>query len=276
MAKGPWDLLICLRCDKNLSLIADTVDSVLAFTDRRTTKVMCAVDGNPRLVSQLANVVPGAIYATPRRHGWGAGLYGLLAESIAWSKVRWKYNHFLSIDYDTLFVGSKGDKIDELLLNQITNPRVGLLGQYNPQNVHWAAVYKAERARIIAVFGQPPKKYIPGEGIQGGCMLLTATLIEQMLKRGMLAFPFADAKRVTSIADDHLITLFCRMCGLKIEQLSPEFHVRWKLDCDPRTLQKKGVKVFHPTKIRPNNTDSRVELDVRNFFRDQRGRPPLR
>ena len=266
------DLLICIRCHAHPRLIADTIDAVQMYTNPSATKLICAVDGRPQVATKLERILPGHVYCSSQSWGWGAGLYGLLAESILWASSRWKFSHFLSIDYDTLFIA---DDVDEFLLSLITDPKIGLIGEYNSRNVHWEKIFSDERRTIKKVLGSIPRGYRPGEGVQGGMMLLTRTLLDALQKGLMLQPPFANAKEWTRLADDHLITLFCRRCGLEIAQVAAGACVRWHLDRDPIGLEKSGIRVFHPTKIRPGYTDPNVEKTVRNYYRHLRGRNPL-
>jgi len=267
-----WDLLICIRCHAYPALIRDTIDAVQKYTDPRTTKLICAVDNQPRVAATLERTLPGHVYCSQISWGWGAGLYGLLAESILWANSRWKFGHFLSIDYDTLFID---EDVDQFLLGLITEPEIGLIGEYNARNVHWEKIFATEKKSIKKAFGSIPRTYRPGEGVQGGLMLLTNGLLQQLSSRSMLTPPFSNARNVTRVADDHLITLFCRMCELEIAQVAEGAYIRWHLDCDPIGLQKRGIKVFHPTKIRPGHVDPRAEKGVRNYYRHLRGMAPL-
>ena len=267
-----YDLLITIRCHAYPKLIEDTIEAVQKYTNPKITKLVCAVDGQPQVAKQLNRILPGDVYCSDTKWGWGAGLYGLLAESIVWSTARWKFSHFLSIDYDTLFIG-KG--VDEFLLNLITDPEIGLIGEYNAHNVHWDKIFKVEKSAIKSTLGSIPRTYRPGEGVQGGLMLLTNSLLQKLSEKKMFEPPFSTAKLVTRIADDHLVTLFCRMCGLEIVQVPEEAHIRWQLDCDPVGLEKKGILVFHPTKVRPGRLSTSLEKGVRNYYRGLRGCAPL-
>ncbi len=267
-----YDLLVCIRCHTLPSFVEDTIDAVRTYTNASATKIMCAVDNRPKVARRLERALPKAVYLSRVGWGWGAGLYGLLAESILWAEERWRFSHFLSIDYDTLFIGKNAD---ELLLSLINDSSVGLIGEYNVAHQHWKTMFEKDKRAIKQHLGPIPRTYHAGEGTQGGCMLLTRVFLDQLRKRGMLIAPFAVAKNFTSIADDHLIPLFCRMCGLEIAQISEEVHVRWQLDCLPTRLEKKGIKIFHPTKIRPGVRDPSVERKVRNYYRNLRGREPL-
>ncbi len=265
-----FDLLICIRCHEHSAYIEDTIDSVLAHTQRKTTSVMCAVDGRPDIALHLQRKLPGAIYCSAKSWGWGPGLYGLLAESIQWARRRWKFSHFLSIDYDTLFISHRAD---DLLLELITDPAIGLIGSYRLRNAYWKTVYTRDLPKLSAKLGPIPRTYCPGEGVQGGCMLLTSAFLHRLKERKMLKPPFKNVRKITAMADDHLIPLFCRMCGLEILNIPEGVRVQWRLyGFFPWKLEKKGIRIIHPVKGKKQN----VEFEVRNYYRVQRGQHPLR
>jgi len=274
MEQDVYDLLVCMRCHDHLPLILDTLNSVEHYTDSRYTLPVLAVDHNQRLADKLRkHLGENRVYCSSRRWRWGCGLYGLLAESLEWFGYRYKFSHFMTIDYDTLFIA---EGADTALLGRITDLGIGLLGEYNPTNFHWESVFSREKDKIAKLFGLIPSDYIPGEGVQGGAMLLTSSLIQAMRRRGMLQGVFRDAvDRGITIADDHLLPLLCRMCGLTIETTKPITYCHWTITCDPRGLEKKGYKLFHPTKLRPNNCDRASELAIRNYFRRIRGEEEL-
>lgn len=270
-----YDLLIAIRCHAYPEFVLDTIDTVVSFTNPRYTKLVIAIDNNNRKLGELLNrAVPNSVFVSPNTWGWGAGLYGLLSETVCWAASRWKFQHFMSIDYDTLFIGSG---VDVAALEQITEPEFGLIGHYDSHNQHWATIYERDKVKLREKLGKIPQTYRPGEGVQGGCFVMTRSLLDVMASRGMFRAPFAVAKCFTQIADDHLIPLFCRMCNLEIVPYSKKFYIRWQLDDRPFDFIKRGIVAFHPTKIRPDRKDFRaVEINVRNHFRRLRGRELLR
>jgi hypothetical protein len=271
---GYYDLLVCVRCHAYPALVLDTLDSILQFTGRGTTKVVCAVDGGN---TKLAKVVSGllgeeSVFLSPHRCGWGAGLMELLLCSITWFSERMSFGHFMSCDYDTLFIKPG---VDLEVLDYVVSPEVGLVGYYNADNLHWRTIFTTERDKVAAYVGGIPRTYQPGEGVQGGGFLLTQSCLSEMKRRGMFSPPWSTPKVFTTIADDHLITLYTRVCGLEVVPLSDKFHFRWRLGGDPLSFAEKDVVAFHPTKIRPEVKDPAVEKRVRNFYRNLRGREPL-
>jgi len=269
-----YDLIVCIRCHAHAGQIIDTIDAARMFTNATSTKIMVAIDGsNMELARRLEASVPKAVYISGEHWGWGAGLYGLLSEAIVWAREQWNFAHFMSIDYDTLFI--KPD-VDMAALNLITEPETGLVGHYSGRNVHWEAMFLRDKDKIKNAFGQIPKGYVQGEGVQGGCFILTLNAIERMLAMGKFHNVFRYAKIVTDVADDHLVPFFVRQCGLKITQISDEFYIRWSMDRDYRDFVKMPVKVFHPTKLKFNQQNTKTEWNVRNFFRQLRGRDKVK
>jgi hypothetical protein len=252
----------------------DTIDSVESYTGPKT-KVMCAVDAVPTLADKMKELLHDEtrVHCSPQKRGWGAGLYTLLVEAMEHAEKMWPgFGHFMSIDYDTLFIGPEADR---LLLDLIRRDTIGLIGRRALTNTHWQNVYEQEKERFWEIFGRPPDSYIPGEGVQGGGFILTRAGIDHMKARGMFAAPYRRAKQHTHIADDHLIPIFIHICGLEVLDCHKYLHCKWKASRDPRGLEQKGVLVFHPTKLRPNNKNRKTEVEIRNYFRRLRGKEPL-
>lgn len=268
-----YDLLICIRCHNHVDFTIDTYQAAQAYTSSNA-EVVFAVDGGHKKFAQkmLSLCGPDRVYVAERRWGWGAGLYSLLIESYLYFRQRWEFNHYQSIDYDTLYIGPEADKT---LLDSITSERIGLLGCYRSCNAHWEAVYKKQKEKFEKVFGKVPSSYIPGEGVQGGYMTLTASGLQAMEEAGMFEPPFANAKDFTMVADDHLLPIFIRMCGLDIKNVSKFAACYWSARSDPRGFEKKGIKLFHPTKLKPRNTNRSTEVEIRNYFRQVRKAPDL-
>ena len=269
------DLVICVRCHKDPTLITDSVDSVRYYTSPETTQVMCAVDGIPELAERLSEGCHIPTYCSDRRWGWGAGLYTLLLEAIEWSEQRFGKTHFLSIDYDTLVLGPN---VDDYVLGLIDSEDIGLVGKHIPDNPRWKSTFEKEKDRLQMMLGEIPDTYIPGEGVQGGFMCLTQSLISRMKSNGFFENPLRVAKGYTSIADDHFISLVCRVLGLRIVHGGNVFCCSWKPSRDPRGAEREGVLVFHPIKM-GNAFDHRnrqTEMEMRNYFRKIRGREPLK
>lgn len=271
-----YDLMVCIRCHTHLDLVLDTAASVRANTDPENTIVTFAVDGGcSAFAAELTNAVGSdLIHVSGRRRGWGAGLWTLLAESITEFDRRFRFLHFQSIDYDTLYLAPGADKA---VLDRINEPSIGLLGVHCKNNQHWYQVIDKQKKRLVEKLGPFPPNYVWGEGVQGGCMTLTRSCIEAMYDRRLLEPPLSEARKYTHVADDHLITLFTKMCNHTIVDVSSFAKCTWTAQGDPRGIEKKGILIFHPTKMSPHNKTRFADLRVRNYFRLLRGeRIPLK
>lgn len=262
------DLLIVIRCHAFPDLVIDTWQAAKYCTGP-STEVVFAVDGNnPRFAQKLVSIFGSErVYVSQVHWGWGSGLFCLLVDAYSYFKDRYEFNHYQSIDYDTLYIQKDADK---KILDRIDSPDIGLLGCHGKDNEHWRAEYKRTQKKFESVFGKVPPSYIQGEGVQGGAMLLTASLIDRMKKRRMFEPPFSIAKRHTGIADDHLLPIFVRMCELKILDISDIASCYWRAKDDPRGYEKKGIVMFHPTKLRPENKNKSTDIEIRNYFRKLR------
>jgi len=268
-----YDLVVCVRCHASPALILDAVDAAMWSCDAKNTLVVCAVDGVKRIADGLKKVLsPDHVYCSDRKWGWGVGLYSLLIESIEYFETKFEFSHFVSIDYDTLFIRERGD---QQLLSYLVDPDFGLYGHRQINNEHWRVKFEREKHEIEENVGSVPVKYVPGEGVQGGCMLLTRMLIDRLRTRGYFSGRMREPGKFTSIADDHLLPLFTRICGLDIGDMSQSICCRWKATEDPRGMEKKNIYVYHPTKIRPGQDGARVDIQIRNYFREIRGQAAL-
>ena len=265
------DLLVVIRCHAKLDFVIDTYQAA-KYCLGEGADVVFAVDATPTLFASKMVEIFGAnrVYCAPTNCGWGAGLYTLLVESIKYFKRIYEFSHLQSIDYDTLYIGADGARA---ILDQIDQPTIGLLGCHNKNNEHWKAIFKKTRKQFEKVFGVVSDSYITGEGCQGGYMTLTQAALQAMECRGMFHPPYSVAKRYTSIADDHLLPIFVRMCGLTIKDVSSFARCSWRAREDPRGIERKGYKVFHPVKLTPKNENRSTEIEVRNYFRTIRGAP---
>ena len=267
------DLFVCIRCHEDPTLVLDTYDAAMEYTDRKQTLVFCSVDGNQALAERLmACNVP--TYCSKQRHGWGAGLFELLMKTVHWATDRFGSAHFLSIDYDTLFLNPG---VDDYYLDAVDDIDIGIAGKYIGQNKHWEKTFYREKARIEQRFGPVPTTYLPGEGVQGGGFMMTVSMIEALRGSGFMRSPNRDIRTYTTMADDHFAALICRYLNLDIVDVGPKVHCSWKAYRDPRGVEKKGAIVFHPIKIvNAYGPYSRsTDIEMRNYFRTLRGKEPL-
>lgn len=265
-----YDLLIIIRCaNEDPGFIIDTYQAAEQLTTDRC-KVVLSVDGGfDKSAEKLVKLFgKGRVYVADQNWGWGSGLFCLLIEAYQYFRKHYDFHHLQSIDYDTLFI-NEGSDIQ--VLDMITDPAVGLLGCYRQCNNNWAKRFKQGESKFLDIFGKPGGSYTPGEGVQGGYMTLTRSLLDGMEEKRMLKPPFSTAKYYTNIADDHLLPIFVRMCGLDIIDVSDFARCFWKAREDPRQLKNAKYKVFHPTKLTPKNKSRTTEIEIRNFFRKQRG-----
>ena len=270
------DLLVCLRCHDYTDLVLDTVDAARTMLDPKTSVFVCAVDRNNQNLGHILSGVLGQdhVYVSQRRWGWGAGLYGLSAESILYFRQRFRFSHFMSIDYDTLFIKPG---VDHVFLNQIQSSQIGLVGRHLLSHVHWAQIFQKERDAISARLGGIPRSYSPGEGVQGGFFMLTASALSKFDQRKFFSPPWNDPGRFTTIADDHLFPLLVRSVGLDIASVPKDlFSIQWRLSTDPVRFDKMSILAFHPTKRQSGKAGRATELHIRNYYRQCRGRELLR
>jgi len=237
------DLLVCIRCHRSPEEVLDTVESVEWSCDDSVTKVFCAVDGAPPIAGFLSKVMgKDRVFCSSVRWGWGAGLYGLMAETINHFEKVSPFCNFLSIDYDVLFLRQGAD---HALLSMIQGPEIGLIGRYKACDQNWATTFASDRDRILRLVGKIPKAYKPGEAVQGGAMLITGVMLAKMAARSMFHPPFSITKRFTALSDDHLLPLFCRVLGLEIKNAGKLIDCSWRRYKDPRKLKGDNPKIFH-------------------------------
>jgi len=268
------DLLIVIRCHAFTDFVIDSLQAVEYYTSSNSVAVVLAVDGSSKSFGKKMVELLGEdrVFVSATHWGWGAGLFSLLLQSIQYFRYRYEFNHFQTIDYDTLYINHGADTA---IMSKINSPKVGLLGVHMKRNDHWRTIYGKEKLKFERTFGAPPPTYIAGEGCQGGCMTLSAALLHEMQLRRMFEAPFLVAKDHTTIADDHLLPIFVRMCGLEIVDISEIAYCHWNIPRDPRGIETMGYKLFHPTKLKARNKDRSTEIEVRNYFRRLRGAPDL-
>jgi hypothetical protein len=265
-----YDLLVCIRCHKHLDFVIDTMNSVEKNTDPNTCHVVFAVDaGNAAFASNLKRIVGGdRVYVSTEVCGWGAGLYSLLVCSILHFRHRLQFQHFQTIDYDTLYIGPGAD---QLLLERIDSQSIGLLGSYRTDAVgHWCKVFTSRRQLFEKLYGKLPASYKLGENVSGSYMTLTAELLHRMEARGMFSPPFSCIKQYMPLADDHFLPILVRMCELDIVNVSEFAKCSWRAEREPMGLEREGIRVFHPTKLIPRSLGREADVRVRNYYRKLR------
>lgn len=265
-----YDLLICIRCHDYPDFVIDTARAAEFYTDRSTTGIAFAVDGGRTAFATRLRCMVGRarVFASSNVWRWGVGLWGLMAESIRHFERAMPFRHFMSIDYDTLFIGKGADR---KIMDLISDESIGLLGCHRKENERWGAVFRAQRPKIERAFGSVPPAYRDGEGVQGGCMTLTRALINEMHCRDLLDPAPGGLSSICTIADDHLIALLTRICRLEIVDVTSFVKAYWTIPSDPRRWSDKQTLIFHPTKLTPHNAQRSTEVEIRNHFRQIRG-----
>lgn len=272
---GVSGIAVVLRCHDFPNLIKDTLHSVYHYLNDPI--VLLAIDDPQGLKGDLAHTIVEEfpkiwVMYNYRKWGWGPGLYNQILESHKYLKVREKFNHLLSIDYDTLFINYG---IESEILNLVSkDPNAGLLGYHYPRGIaSWGRVYNNERLSFDQHLKCSNLQYKPGESVSGGFMLFTNKYFEEVDRRNYDKNEWSNVKNWTAMADDALSTLVCRACGLSVVDTSKIGYTIWTMDKDPLSLSSFGYKVMHPTKLRGNvsghlyeNSDSMV----RNYYRKLR------
>jgi len=261
MKKKP--LTICIRCHKSPDLIRDTIESIRKYCSKENYHLMLAIDNKPNLAKKFD--IPCYVSTTPC--GWGAGLFKLLCESIEFAEGYFEYGHFVSIDYDTLFIQ---DGVDEALLEHLDDQNIGLVGNAEKSNTRWKKAFDFSKREIEDVYGPAPEGYVQGEGVYGGMFMITRLMIDRMKQYGYLRSPRKNLDSHCRVADDHMTPRVCKSLGMTVRQLDKRFQILWDLTTDPFELLGRGVIAFHPTKVKPLSKDIALERKVRRFYKDKR------
>jgi len=255
------DLVVCVRCHENPDLVLDTIEAVRSNSDSTGTFVFAAVDGVTSLARALRK--RGVItYCSPNKNGWGVGMFALLMESLAFARSKFGPTHFLSIDYDTLFLCPG---VDDYVLSLITSEKIGLAGPYRASNKNWATYFYQDREVIQHFLGAIPDTFIPGEGIHGSFSLLTQAFVSALESADYFQLPRKDAKFYTRLPDDHLLTLVARLLGFDLVKVSRNKVISFcKTTISPIGKEKAGILAFHPVK------DDWKGTKARRYFRKKR------
>ena len=269
-----FELVVAVRCHKWPHLVVDTLSSIFNFASSYPL-VVIACDHNPKIASVVQAAFPQVrCYVSPHRWNWGAGLYGLLADTINWLDAMSDitYDHFLSIDYDTLILGPAFDRI---MLNQLARlPGIGLAGSYTKRSANWRAKYGQSRTAIHQIVDPKllPEDYEPGESCLGGFMWLTPECLEVMRARGYFRDPFRDIRGKINLYDDPWTTLLVRAAGFNvwdIKKMTHYAHIAWSSPGDWQNYLRRGLKVFNMAGL-SRDKNKMTEINVRNVFRMDR------
>lgn len=265
MKSQHYDLLICMRCHDFLDDVLDTSESVLWSVDKSQTKLVYAVDKvHNEFISRIVALKKQDVYVAHRKWLWGVGLFGLLCAAVAHYSRFISFSHFMTIDYDTLFL-KKG--VDTEVLKHITDPRIGMLG-VERDGLRWETVLRSQQRSLSSVLGHNVGQLKVATSLQGGFMTLTQSLLHDFAKTGILR-NYEQITSVTQVADDYLTPYIARLHGFKIVNLSSIAQCTWKMSKDPRGLEKQGIYVFHPIKVR-SRKHVQHEQELRKYFRKLR------
>lgn len=269
------DLAIAIRCHRWPHLVLDTVDAVFHYA-RTWPLVIIACDNAPTIPRYVQARYPQVLaHVSGQQWGWGPGLYGLMCETIRFAQQHATFKHFLTIDYDTIPIGTG---FDEILLRIAQMPRIGLAGSHIPNSLNWAAKYQVAAPRIKAMMDGagvrwPISTYNPGESCLGGMMELTEPCIAEMGRLGFFEAPFRDIRGRIALVDDPWTGLLVRAAGFDIydtKHVEPAFaHIAHKSAGDWRRYPAQGMKIFNLGSV-SRGENKQPEIQARNFFRQIR------
>jgi len=266
-------LAVTIRCHLWPGLVLDTLSAI--FRNSTTTPLVgIASDHNQSLAAAVQKRFPQVkCYVSAENWKWGAGLYGLMSETILFldSLKDVTYEHFLTIDYDTLPIGRGWD---EVLLNAIEkNPAHGLFGSHIYASPNWAARYWEAESVIRDIFASrglkaPPKSYIPGESCLGGMMALSRVCLNRMRDLRLFDAPFRDIRGRTKLVDDPWTALLVRATGCEIFDLKSfrdYCFISYQSAGEWRSYVRRGLKIFNLGEL--SRGDKTGEIVCRNHFR---------
>ena len=277
-------LAVSIRCHRYPYLVLDTLDALLHYTPYSSPTVILSVDGQNKRLSKLArNKYPQILTHTAKtKWKWGPGLYGLLCDTVkTLDHHKVKYDHFLTIDYDTLFI-SQG--LDVACLRMAAEDEsVGIIGAYTNNSRKWQHHYKKDKNKVRKLLAsnragrnvdEMLKNYIPGENVLGAYMWLTRSGMNAMRAHGFFDAPYRDIRKRLSLVDDVWLTLLVKCCGLQVVNVRKHAHIVWKAAFGYRDYLRHNFKAFHPAKVNQSG-DVAQEIECRNYFREIRGRKQL-
>jgi hypothetical protein len=267
--------------------VLDTVHSVFHYSTS-FPHVVVAIDrarGDTRKQDAIERAVRAKfpqvlVYKAPRACGWGAGMYSMLCDTIQWAAKRLKFEHFLSLDYDALFIK---EGADERHLVDARKQGVGLVASNNGPSRHWKHIFRQrwEKIKKLTKGKEPdPKHWKAGTSVLGSIMLITGPAMAAMRKVGYLAGSYRDIRGSLQISDDAWLRFLVALAGFStISNRSYVYNV-WSNPVHYTDVLKKtpDICVWHPTKMRAGgrSTNAAAEKACRNWFRSKRGKPPMK
>jgi len=218
------------------------------------------------------------VYRSPRQWGWGAGMYGLLCEAIDWAQEHLSFDHFLSLDYDALFIG---DGADASIIEDAEMGTIGLVGTVTPIGKTWGQIFVKKWQQIMEMTGgrKPENERWAKRCVYGAVMCLPKRALKKLRELGYFEQPFRDTRKTIRISDDPWLTFLVLCAGLKVKDNKDYCYNVWKTPEDYRLKlhRQPWLKIWHPAKMGPGGrpTDMAAETLCRNFFRRRRHRKAL-
>jgi len=245
----------------------------------------CGGGGDIQAQSKVAAVVKKAypqvsIFKARQQFGWGAGMYGLLCDTIKWARQNLRFKHFLTLDYDALFIG---EGPDARMLQDAAIPNTGLIASNNGPSKHWSATFRRKKIKVEAITGgrtPDPALWKPGDSVLGSIMLLTGPCLTAMEKQGLFEGAYRNVRKTANISDDAWLRFLVGLAGFKTINNRSYAYNYWSKPANYETVlkEKPDYLLWHPTKMasggRPINEV--VERACRNWFRKRRGKKPLK
>lgn len=288
LSKRHAPLLIAIRCHDYPEFVLDTVDSVFHYAVS-APHVVLAIDCGPgkdtRRQTRIANTVLAhfpqvSVFKAPEQFGWGAGMYCLLCDTIKWARARLRFKHFLSLDYDAIFIK---EGADHRMLKDAEQKRVGLVASNNGPSRHWSGTFQRKWAKIKEITGGAEPSaglWRRGSSVLGSMMLLTGPCIAKMDKEGYLSGRFRDMRRTLRLSDDAWVRFLVALAGFRTVTNRSYVYNVWSNPQPYTEVLRQGSNLYawHPTKMaaggRPVNRAA--ERNCRNWFRARRGKKPLK
>jgi hypothetical protein len=268
--------------------VADTVESVLAFTGPSTALIVVD-DTKGRSVDMKAvarmstniTVLP-AIDGPP---GVCGSLWRKVAAAYRFVLERFSFDMLLRLDADALLLGPG---LEEHARQRFaTDAGIGMLGSYRlgpdggPRDfapiarqlaveVGWAGLrHPRLRSTLRTLLRDADKHgYVRGEHALGAAYLHSPDAVREIDRRGWLDLPPIGASR---LCDDHLMGLITRAAGFRIADFGgpgDPLALRWKgLPAAPEQLVAGEALVTHSVR----SFENLEEPDIRAFFATNRG-----
>jgi hypothetical protein len=271
--KYPWEHLV------------DTVQSVNFYTSPSTLIILQtngAYDLRTHIKADFPDVV---VNHSPQYPGLSGALYMSLSEAFLFAHRHFDFEVLLRLDMDALVIGLMPE--DDAIEFFRQHPTVGQIGTYRTGTKGEVADFSWPRSQLALETGvrgwlidrhrrtalrrlvdrAKAHGYQPGEHILGGAYFLSATCIDTLIRKRLLANEHLGR---SLLQEDHLFSLLIKASGMELGDFGSPHHplaVQWKgLPDAPAALLANGKKIIHSTRF----WEEMDEEAVRNFFRVQR------